>query len=178
MNFWMRQAWSLALLPLLPGCATQSTPAPVAPAARNVAWPEWKSVPLALLPSPESEPVWYPITPSDARSTAPRAVGSGAVAKPNPAPPAPKPAPTPRRGKVTVESAEVGKSVKLEATAEGTPPFQFQWKKAGRPLPGAVHQRLQFESFTAEDAGDYVCVVSNAYGSSESHPIKLVARKP
>lgn len=77
-----------------------------------------------------------------------------------------------------MERVEIGKNLKLEATAEGSPPFSYQWKKAGRPLAGAVHALLTFTPFTAEDAGEYVCVVSNAYGAQESQPVRLVAQKP
>jgi len=122
--------------------------------------------------------VWYSVTIPDTRSATAKAGEPVAVAKPTPVPAPPRPEPAQRRSKITVEHVEVGKNLKLEATAEGTPPFDFQWKKAGRPLAGAVHALLTFTPFRAEDAGEYVCVVSNAYGSLESQPVKLIARKP
>jgi hypothetical protein len=174
----MRLVWPLALLLLLPGCASKPTPSTITSATPAVEWPEWKPVPLALLGAQDSQLVWYssPGSMAPARTTAGGAPAALTKSSPPPAPP--KPEPAKRRGKVALEYVEIGKTVKLEASAEGTLPFVFQWKKSGRPLAGAVFQQLKFAPFTAEDAGEYVCVVSNAYGSAESHPVRLIARKP
>jgi hypothetical protein len=170
--------WPLTLLPLLPGCATKPTPSNVVSATPAVEWPEWKPTPVALLGAQDSQLVWYSVPSSVAPGTATPGGGPAAPVKSS-APPAPsKPEPGKRRDKVALEYAELGKTVKLEASAEGTPPFRFQWKKSGRPLTGAVHPLLAFEPFKAEDVGEYVCVVSNDYGSSESHPVRLIVRKP
>lgn len=172
----LRYAWFLAVLFFLPGCATKPTPTPVS-AARTFEWPEWKPTPLALLGPEESQPVWYSVTIPDARRAPTRTGRPVAVAKPIPVPALLRPEPAKRRGKIAVEYAVVGKDLKLEASAEGSPPFFYQWKKGGRPLAGAVHPQLPFKPFKAEDAGEYTCVVSNAHGWQESQPVKLMVRK-
>ena len=171
----MRYVWFSAVLLFLPGCATKPTPLS---ASRTFEWPEWKPTPLARLGPEESQPVWYSVTIPDAQRATARMGETVSVAKAIPVPAPPRPEPAKRPGRIAVWYVEVGKNLKLEASAEGSPPIDFQWKKAGQPRAGAVHPQLTFMPFKADDAGEYTCVVSNKFGWEESQPLKLMVRKP
>lgn len=66
--------------------------------------------------------------------------------------------------------------IELNVSAQGTPPFFYQWKHAGTNLPGAVSSQLDLSPFSAAKAGGYTCVVTNAIGHAETSPITLELR--
>ncbi len=76
------------------------------------------------------------------------------------APPAPSaPAPV-----VTCE----GLGASFDATATGTGPITYQWRKDTNPISGATSPTFVIGSVTTFDAGAYDCVVSNGCGSVTS----------
>jgi hypothetical protein len=82
------------------------------------------------------------------------------------------------RDPTVVEYADLNKNVTLVASADGTPPFSFFWKKDGLPLAGATRARLELKEVSAKDSGVYVCIVTNAAGVQLSPPVRLVVRPP
>lgn len=65
-------------------------------------------------------------------------------------------------------TAAYGKRVTLSVAANGTSPFNYQWKKDGVNIGGAVANTYVIQSALAYDAGSYTVVVSNAAGSTTS----------
>ena len=61
-----------------------------------------------------------------------------------------------------------GQAVNLDATADGSAPFTYQWYKDGSILTGATASTYVITSFQAANAGTYFAVVSNPYGSTTS----------
>ena len=165
----MRYVWPLAVILFLPGCATKSIPGY---ATRRFEWPEWDKTPLTLVDSLES----YPVVISNARTA--KGGELVAFAAPIPAPASPKPETAGPQNNVAIEYAEPGAKLTLAASADGSPPLSFQWRKDGQPVAGAIHALLTFEKVSAADAGVYVCIVTNAGGSQESQPVKLIVRTP
>jgi len=62
----------------------------------------------------------------------------------------------------------VGEQLNLHPWVDGTPPLYFQWRKNGVDIPGANSPYLFLNNAKLSDAGDYVLVVSNAYGVATS----------
>lgn len=113
---------------------------------------ETKPAPVAQAAPAAKPPVAAPATP--------------ARAAPLPAPPA-------------QVSVNIGRPVTLKASADGKPPFKFQWQKDGKPLAGATQETLTIRHARPADAGLYVCIVTNAAGSTPSDPVKVtVAASP
>ena len=53
------------------------------------------------------------------------------------------------------ETVCAGGPVNFSTTAGGSGPFQYQWKKDGSPIPGAVSSSHSIAAVTPGDAGDY-----------------------
>ena len=66
---------------------------------------------------------------------------------------------------------QVGGGVTLTAGAAGNS-LQYQWLKDGAPL-GVNTPSLKLENVQATDAGQYVCVVSNAGGQVRTNPVTV-----
>lgn len=69
-------------------------------------------------------------------------------------------------------------SVDLQVSAIGSPlnfggSLGYQWKKNGAILPGKTSPSLTIVANSAEIAGSYTCVVSNAVGTATTQPIIL-----
>lgn len=62
----------------------------------------------------------------------------------------------------------VGLSVSFSVTADGTPPFSYQWRLKDVDLPGATNPVLQIRNVQTTDAGQYRVVVGNDYGPTVS----------
>lgn len=78
-------------------------------------------------------------------------------------------------------SVFAGNAGSLSATVlSGSPPFTYQWRKAGVPIPGATGATLSFLPATAADAGSYDVVVTNAVGSitSPAYTVSVPAVTP
>ena len=61
-----------------------------------------------------------------------------------------------------------GKSVTLTVTAVGNSPLSYQWLKNATAIVGATGSSLFLTNLQMADAGNYLVVVTNAYGSTTS----------
>lgn len=71
-----------------------------------------------------------------------------------------------------------GATVTFTVAAAGSEPLSFQWRKNGLDLPGAVSPTLVLESVQASDAGEYVAIVRNFFGTATSAPAQLAVQIP
>lgn len=63
-------------------------------------------------------------------------------------------------------TALVGQSVKLSATADGTTPFSYQWQKDGVAIPGATSVDFVKDNLQVADSGTYSVVIKNSAGQT------------
>ena len=61
-----------------------------------------------------------------------------------------------------------GKTISFSVVATGVEPLGYQWSKDGSDIEGATSSSLVMIDVSADDAGDYRVVVSNADGAVES----------
>jgi uncharacterized repeat protein (TIGR03803 family) len=61
-----------------------------------------------------------------------------------------------------------GASVSLSVTVFGAPPLYYQWQQNGTNLPGANSRVLTLDNLSANQAGTYSVIVSNALGTATS----------
>lgn len=71
-----------------------------------------------------------------------------------------------------------GTSIVLEQSADGTPPFQYQWIKDGVPVAGARDARFSLAAARPQDAGVYQRVVANRAGMTLGPPLSLEVTDP
>lgn len=71
----------------------------------------------------------------------------------------------------------VGETATLSVQAAGTGTLTYQWKLNGNPISGATSPTYTIGSVTEADGGQYVVVVSNAGGSTESQAATLTVQK-
>src|SRR5687768_1111573 len=157
-----RHGCSLVVLLFLPGCATtpgsHSSANSTDPILSPYYWPEWQPTSLALLDYRDNDPGMPPdrlwraatfLTFRPSRRPAP--------AEPPPEPPRGRRPSKPPREKgtlpsvVATEYAEVGKTVRLSATTDGSPPLHFQWLKDGKPIANGTNEILTLENVSAAD---------------------------
>jgi type III secretory pathway component EscU len=60
--------------------------------------------------------------------------------------------------------AEAGKNVQFTASADGTQPFTYAWKKDGVSIPSATSAVLLLTAVTPASAGTYSVTISNSAG--------------
>lgn len=160
------------------GCVAPPAPRAAADAgdgaSGGVQWPEWIPVSLSLLESREGGTVIV----ETARFRVSREPVAAAGRTPPPAPPPVAAPPLPGRDVRDVEEAEAGRSVEFVASADGSPPPSFQWRRNGEPIAGATGMRFKIDVVGGDDAGTYDCVASNSAGAAASRPFKLVVRPP
>ena len=66
------------------------------------------------------------------------------------------------------QSTICGDGAAFQVTADGPPPFAYQWFFQGAPLDGATQTSLTLNNVTPPQAGSYWAVVTNVYGSVTS----------
>ncbi len=66
-----------------------------------------------------------------------------------------------------------GRPAALSVSVAGTPPLQYQWRKDGAPIPGAVLDTLVIAAVAPADAARYDVLVTNACGTSIGGPATL-----
>src|SRR5262249_32746272 len=64
-------------------------------------------------------------------------------------------------------------SAVFTASAHGSAPLSYQWRKNGSNMPGATAPTLTLAPVSAADAADYDVVVTGACGSITSAPAHL-----
>ncbi len=90
--------------------------------------------------------------------------------------------PTPVPASITAQpqslSRTVGQSAMFTVTAAGDAPLVYQWQKNGVNVPGANAASYSIASVQTNDAGNFRCVVTNAYGSATSAVATLTVTVP
>jgi len=77
------------------------------------------------------------------------------------------------------QTGYLGQPLTLSVTADGTPPYTYQWKKDGNDIPGATTSSLRFNSLSTADAGVYSVLVNDSYCVVQSPPAVLtVSEQP
>jgi hypothetical protein len=66
------------------------------------------------------------------------------------------------------QTVATGSPLQLEALATGTEPLSYQWQHNGAALAAATNANYELASVQLTNAGNYVVVVSNPYGSATS----------
>jgi sugar lactone lactonase YvrE len=74
------------------------------------------------------------------------------------------------------ETVEIGTLAEFSVTADGTPPFEYQWLFDGAALSGQTNSTLTIVPASAANSGSYQVVVSNLYGSVASSVATLIVR--
>lgn len=75
-------------------------------------------------------------------------------------------------------SVYAGGSFTFAVSAQGTPPFLYQWFLNDQALPGATSAQLTLSAVTTNQAGAYSVEVRNAAGAVTSTPATLNVRVP
>lgn len=68
------------------------------------------------------------------------------------------------------QTAYLGNSLNLSVTANGTPPYNYQWRLDGNDIPGAMTSTYNIGSVAPENAGVYSVQVSDANCTIVSPP--------
>ncbi|MCL4785706.1 MAG: immunoglobulin domain-containing protein [Verrucomicrobia bacterium] len=71
-----------------------------------------------------------------------------------------------------------GESVSFTVSVNGSTPLSYQWQKNQANIPGATAATYTIASVQTNDAGNYRCVVTNAYGSATSAAAALTVNVP
>ena len=74
----------------------------------------------------------------------------------------------------TSGTVAAGAAVTFTVTADGTPPFSYQWWKDGAAIGGATDAAYTIAAAQPADAGDYHAVVGNAAGATMSDTASLL----
>lgn len=84
---------------------------------------------------------------------------------------------TPSAPTVTITPAStyeaVGGNIAFTATAAGSAPFLYQWRKDGVDLPGATSETFFLPNVQLTHSGTYSCAVTNPLGFTVSAPAQL-----
>jgi hypothetical protein len=75
-------------------------------------------------------------------------------------------------------TAILGENVQFDVVARGTPPLSYQWWRNGNPIPGATAASLLLGNVNLSDSGNYLAVVSNAFGVAISAEAMLTVLVP
>jgi hypothetical protein len=67
-------------------------------------------------------------------------------------------------------------TVSFSVVASGTAPLSYQWQKDGTDIEGATAATYWLDAYSASDAGDYRCIVTNDLGSATSDAATLTLR--
>jgi uncharacterized delta-60 repeat protein len=76
------------------------------------------------------------------------------------------------------QAAMVGDAPTFTVVADGTPPFNYQWKFNGPSLSGATNASLSLTNVQTSQAGIYAVVVTNLAGSVTSSNAVLTVNNP
>lgn len=74
----------------------------------------------------------------------------------------------------------LGGNVRFTAAVDGTPPFRFQWKLNGAPVPNGTNVTLTISDLSQAHSGTYQLFVTNAHGwtSTAQADLSLKATEP
>ncbi len=71
-----------------------------------------------------------------------------------------------------------GATLNLSVTATGSPTLTYQWSLNGTAIPGATSAALSLLNVQESLEGNYVCVVSNPYGTATSQVAVITVQSP
>lgn len=71
-----------------------------------------------------------------------------------------------------------GASAAFEVAARGTEPLVYRWFHNGEEIAGEQSPILYLSAVATEAAGEYRCLVTNAYGEAETEPALLTVEAP
>lgn len=71
-----------------------------------------------------------------------------------------------------------GATLNLSVSATGSPTLTYQWSFNGTPIPGATAATLTLFNLQESLEGNYVCVVSNPYGTATSQVAVVTVQSP
>ncbi len=74
--------------------------------------------------------------------------------------------------------ATVGGSVTFSVVVSGNPAPAYQWRFNGTNLPGATSSSLTLNSVTTNQSGNYLVVITNSAGSTNSQTVTLTVFPP
>lgn len=74
------------------------------------------------------------------------------------------------------EMSLTANSVTFRVNPSGTPPFTFQWRKAGVPISGATAASWTIGASELQDPASYDCVITNVGGSIETEKVAVPLR--
>lgn len=74
-------------------------------------------------------------------------------------------------------TAYIGEPATLTTGLEGTAPISVQWYKNNVALGGATSPTLAFPSIVESDAGVYVLIATNAFGTTQTQPVAIYVTK-
>jgi len=80
---------------------------------------------------------------------------------------------TTAKGLSASATAQLGQTVEMNVSADGSPPLSYAWFKNGAPISGASGPKLVISPVAKTDAGDYTAQVTNAAGSALSDKASL-----
>src|SRR5262249_37224571 len=72
----------------------------------------------------------------------------------------------------------ISNSATFSVSVSGTPPFTYQWRFNGAPMPNQNNSTLQIASAQPSDAGEYRVQVQNSAGVAMSDPAILTVLVP
>ena len=72
----------------------------------------------------------------------------------------------------------IGDTLNLVVDAGGTPTLSYHWRKDGNAIAGATTSALSVTNLTANDAGTYDVVITNAFGTATSSPAAITVQTP
>ena len=76
-------------------------------------------------------------------------------------------------GELSPSVVLLGSNLTLSASAEGTPPLQYQWQLNATNLPGANSQVLDLTNVTFAQEGVYQLTVTNAFGETNTAAVLI-----
>ncbi|MGV3772375.1 MAG: immunoglobulin domain-containing protein [Verrucomicrobiales bacterium] len=71
-----------------------------------------------------------------------------------------------------------GQSTTLTVVADGTPPLEYQWKRDGTAIEGAVEATLTLTDLAVDQGGNYTVTVSNPVSSTTSQAAVVNVLEP
>jgi len=70
-------------------------------------------------------------------------------------------------------TVNTGQQMAFSATAEGTPPFTWQWSKNGTAISGATNASYTIASAATTDSGTYRVKATNSAGNADSNALVI-----
>lgn len=76
----------------------------------------------------------------------------------------------------TSQVVSIGSAATFTVVANGSGTISYQWKKNGSDISGATSNTYTISSVKSTDTGNYVCYISNTYGSITTNSVILAIK--